>query len=251
MKWNCVIVMLLIGIVISGCKKTTETTPAGDCRMVRSSGTMNGMVCFYDDNHRISKMMYVSSPNDTSWENYYYDNGHVAYMVRLYKGTLGDTIYYTYDAGKYTRVDQYGFMQKYLYDNAGRLVRIERYDSTVVESYTDYIYDSRGNCIKCVRYYMSGSNPVEEERVEFEFGSNRNPYSSIGLPPLNSMGPEIGQYLSPDNITRIRMKYPQTVSLVLVYTYGAFNNNGYPLNFTIGDSLSHLMSNEVMEYECP
>jgi hypothetical protein len=251
MKKMIFLIVLLFTFCTYSCKKSTSEQSTGPCRLLQSSGSLNEVFCYYDDHHNISKMMFISPPNDTGWENYYYNNGHVVYMIRLYKGTKGDTIFYTFNSGKYTEVNQYGYMQKYYYDNSGLLIKIERYDSTKVTDYSDFIYDSRGNCIKCTEYTRTDSAFEWSAIEEFEFGNSRNPYSSIGLPPLNSMTGVVGQYLSPNNITKWRYQYPQTSKLVLVYKYSSFNNNGYPVSFSIGDSLNHVLSNETIEYVCP
>jgi hypothetical protein len=251
MKQILFYVSLFTVVFLFGCKKSNNETSSGNCRMQQSAGSMNNVYCFYNENSRISKMRFISPPSDTSWENYFYENDHVAYMIRLYKGTQGDTISYTYKSGKYTEVNQYGFTLKYVYDNFNRLIKIERHEDSVVSSYSDYLYDSMGNCTKCSQYSWTGTSYIWDQLTDFEFGNNKNPYSSIGLPPLNSMGPEIGMYNSPNNITKMRTQYPQTGKLVFVYTYSIFNANRYPLTFSIGDSLNHIMSNETMEYVCP
>lgn len=233
------------------CSKSSSEQITGSCRMLSSSGSLNKAFYTYDENHKILYAMYIDPPNDTSWEKYHYIDGHVTFMIRIYRGTLGDTIFYTYDSGKYVEVYQHGNKQKYYYDNSGLLVKIERYDGASITTSSDLIYDSRGNCIRYIKYYKSGSTSTWEEIADFEYGDKRSPYSSIGLPPLNSIGPEVGQYLSPNNLTKMRIQFPQTNKHVFVYQYNAFNENGYPTSFSMGDSLNHIISNESIEYICP
>lgn len=245
-------ISLCLAFCLISCSKTTNPDPiSSGCRMDNSSGTLNELFCTYDEYHNIIKVMYISPPNDTSWENYHYSGDHVAFLVRIYQGTLGDTIFYTYNSGKYVEVFQYGNKQKYYYDNSGLLVKIERYDGASVKTSADLFYDSRGNCIRFVKYFISGSSSIWEQIVDFEYGEKKSQYSSIGLPPLNSIGPEVGQYLSRNNLTRMRIQFPQGSKHVFVYQYNAFNDNGYPTSFSMGDSLNHIISNETIEYFCP
>jgi hypothetical protein len=253
-KVLCFVTLFAI-ILFYGCKKTNNETVTGNCRMQQSSGSLNKMYCFYAGNHTILKMQFIDPPSDTGWENYYYENGHIAYMVRLYKGTQGDTIYYTYNSGKYIEVDEYGYKLKYIYNGMNQLFKIERHEGSKVTDYSNYFYDVNGNCIRCNQYAehnYSDSIYILTIVTDFEFGGQKNPYSSIGLPPLNSIGSEVGQYLSPNNITKIRTQFvTDSLKLVLVYHYSTFNDNGYPLLFSITDSLNNLMSNESIEYLCP
>lgn len=223
--------------------------------MQQSSGALDKVYCFYNDSHKIVKMRFIDPPTDTGWENYYYENGHIAYMIRLYKGTQGDTIQYTYNSGKYIEVNEYGHILKYIYNDMDQLIKIERHEGSKVTDYSDYFYDMKGNCIKCIQYTehnYSDSIYIQILITDFEFGDQQNPYSSIGLPPLNSMGSEIGQYLSPNNITKMRTNFiTDSLKLVFVYHYSSFNESGYPLLFSITDSLNNLMSNENIEYVCP
>lgn len=250
-QWRSVVIYVCLVALSFSCSKSNSDQLSISCRMLNSSGSLNKLFCTYDDDHNILKMMYISPPNDTSCENYHYTNGHVAYMIRIYQGTLGDTIFYTYDSGKYVEVYQYGNKQKYYYDNSGLLVKIERYDGASISTSSDLTYDSRGNCIRFIKYFKSGGGSIWEEIADFEYGDKRNPYSSIGLPPLNSIGPEVGQYLSPNNLIKMRIQFPQTSKQVFVYQYSVFNENGYPTSFSMGDSLNHIISNETIEYICP
>ena len=125
MKKVLCLVSLFSIVFFSGCKKTTNgELSTGTCRMQESSGAFNKVYCFYDDNRKIVKMRFIDPPTDTEWENYYYENGHVAYMIRLYKGTKGDTIVYSYNSGKYVEVYEYGYTQKYIYNDMGQLIKI-------------------------------------------------------------------------------------------------------------------------------
>lgn len=252
LKLKYALISLWVAFFLISCNKSTNPDPiTSGCRMNNSSGTLYELFCTYDENHNIIKMMYISPTNDTSCENYHYSGDHVAYMVRIFPGTLGDTIFYTYNSGKYVEVFQYGNKQKYYYDNSGLLVKIERYDGDSIKTSADLSYDSRGNCIRFVKYFISQSSSVWEEIVDFEYGEKKSQYSSIGLPPLNSIGPEVGQYLSPNNLIKMRIQFPQASKHVIVYQYNEFNDNGYPTSFSMGDSLNHIISNETIEYFCP
>ena len=106
-KLKCALISLWLAFFLISCNKSTNPDPiTSGCRMNNSSGTLNELFCTYDENHNIIKVMYISPPNDTSWENYHYSGDHVAYMVRIFQGTLGDTIFYTYKSGKYVEVFQ-------------------------------------------------------------------------------------------------------------------------------------------------
>ena len=253
-KVLCPIILFSI-ILFTGCKKTNNEISFGNCRMQQSSGSINKLDCFYDDQHNILKIRFIDLPSDTSWENYYYENGHVVYKIRLYKGTQGDTIHYIFNSGKYIEVDQYGHIHKYIYNNLGQLIKIERHEGSKVTDYSDYFYDMNGNCIKCTEYTeqnYSDSIYIPMIMTDFEFGAQKNPYSSIGLPPLNSMGSEVGQYLSPNNITKIRTHFiTDSINFVFLYKYSSFNDNGYPLSFSITDTLNHVASIENIQYICP
>jgi hypothetical protein len=249
------ITLLGIGLIILfaySCKKSSDnSTGSGNCRMVKSTGSLSISIYFYDESKRFQKMMHVDAPNDTSWEDYYYQNDHVIYMIRIYPGTFGDTIFYTYNNGKYTEVDQYGFKQKYYYDNSNQLKKIEKYSNSNMVSYATFTFSPEGDCLQYLKYVVNGSNSILDETVDMEYGTFRNPYSSLGLPPLNSMGPEVGLYLSKHNLTRMRTHFSDQNTSVLVYTYTSFNDNGYPPSFSIGDSLNHIISVENIEYNCP
>jgi hypothetical protein len=252
---NIFIFLPLISLVFffSACKKTNTDSPSGlNCRMLELTGPLYESHCFYDDHHKIVKMRFIDSPADTSWENYYYENGHVVYMIRLFQGTSGDTIYYTYNSGKYVEVNEYGFKLKFIYNDSGQLIKVERYEGSKVTDYSDYEYNQGGNCIRCIDYTWSGSEFAQEQITDLEFGNQKNPYSSIGLPPLNSTGWPTAMYLSPNNITKYRIQYTsQLMKLVLVYHYSSYNENGYPLAYSITDSLNHMISNENIQYICP
>lgn len=250
-KSRVALICLCFALFSLSCSKSESDQISTSYRMLNSSGTLNKLFCAYDENHNVLNMMYISPPNDTSWEVYHYTDGHVAYMVRKYQGTLGDTITYIFSSGKYVEVIQYGNRQKYYYDDSGLLVKIERYDGSSIITSAELLYDSRRNCNKFIKYQVSGSTSTWEEIVDFEFGEKRSPYSSIGLPPLNSIGPEVGLYLSPNNLIKMRIQYPQATKLVFVYQYNAFNDQGYPTSFSMGDSLNHIISNETMNYICP
>jgi hypothetical protein len=207
---------------------------------------------YYDENDRISKIRFISSPADTSWENYYYENGHVIYLIRLYKGTAGDTITYTYDSGRYTECFSYGKTLKYIYDGQNRLIKIEAWKDLKLDDYAEYQYDVNGNCSRYTGYTRSGTGFELSREVSLEFGTNKNFYYSIGMPPLNSMNETIPMTISPNNFTKITTIYPSSAySLVLLYNYSQFNDRGYPTNYSITDSLNHVLEVGSMEYVCP
>ena len=97
--------------------------------------------------------MFVASPGDTGWEYYYYESGHVKYMIRLMQGEQADTATYVYSAGKYTEVHQYGSVYKFSYDSRGNLIKLSIDTGTQYYDYCDFNYDANGNCIKFSKYY--------------------------------------------------------------------------------------------------
>jgi len=253
MKKISYFVILISIFFFSACKKTTKESSGGlTCRMLQSSNSIQNRFFFYDDNRNIIKVLFVDAAADTEQDNYYYVNGHVAYMIRLYQGTLGDTISYTYNSGKYVEVNQYGFKLKYLYNGAGQIVKIENYEGSKLSDYSDYSYDIHGNCTRCIDYSWSDSTYFPYKITDFEFGDQKNQYPSIGLPPLNSMGAMTAWFFSPNNITRMRMQsLGQSNKVVFVYHYSSFNENGYPLEISTTDSLNNVFTIEYIQYICP
>lgn len=246
-------VAILTLFLVPACKKTNTAPPAVSCRMMQQTSAYSGnTLCYYDDHQRILKFRYVTQPADTSWEIYHYDNGHVDYMVRLFKGTDGDTIYYTFSSGRYVEVTQYGSTLVYLYNTSGKLVKIEQHEGSVITDYSVYRYNTLGNCFQCVQYALYDTTYLPIQVTDLEFGNLRNPYSSMGLPPLNSHGPEIGLYLSPNNITKMRTQDTgQVAKMVFLYHYTSSNENGYPTAYSITDSLSNPISENNISYICP
>lgn len=246
--------LLLISVMgILGCTKTSDGThPEYNCRMTQLSGSMGKFIYYYDENRNILKVLNISPPADTGWENYHYENGHVVYMIRIYQGTLGDTINYTYDSGRYVEVNEYGYKLKYYYDEKSQLVKIEQVENSIVTNYTDYQYDNKGNCTRCLEYYRSGSAFEMDQVTDFEFGTQKNPFFSIGKPPLNGDDMTVGMYLSRNNITKYRVQYiSQSMKLAFVYHYSIYTGNGYPLQYALTDSLNNLISSDTLSYACP
>jgi hypothetical protein len=88
MKRAAYFTFLISILFITACQKSNDDPVLGSCRMLQSSGFLcspDKCLCYYDENHKIIKMEYIGS-NDTSWDNYYYENGHVVYM-NSYFGT--------------------------------------------------------------------------------------------------------------------------------------------------------------------
>jgi hypothetical protein len=251
MKKIIFIILMLVLHVFYSCKKSATENNVQSCRMVSSIGNMQNSFYYYNENKSISKIMFINPPDDTSWQNYYYENGHVSYMIRLYKGTLGDTILYTYNSGKYTEINEYGFTLKYYYDNSGYLSKIEKYENHNLSGYSKYTFNSNGDCIKFLQYYVNGANTQLDGIVDFEYGNTRSPYSSTGMPPINSQEPSVGQYLSTHMLIKMRYTWPGQEKIVLLYTSGTLNNNGYPKSITISDSLINVISTNNFEYSCP
>ena len=252
-KYILAVVALLSLFMVVACKKTNTAPPATSCRMMTQISAYSGNTqCYYDDYQRILKLRYVTQPADTSWDIYHYDNGHVDYLVRLYKGTDGDTIYYTFTSGRYVEVTQYASRLVYLYNTSGKLVKIEHYEGSKITDYSAYLYNLLGNCILCTQFALYDTTYLPIQVTDLEFGDLRNPYSSMGLPPLNSHGPEIGVYLSPNNITKIRTQFTgQPAKMVFLYHYTASNENGYPTTYSITDSLNYPILENNISYICP
>lgn len=253
MKKIFISVTLILLVFFSACKKTNkESSSEQNCRMSQSTSSIQNIFFYYDDNRNIIKALFVEANADTEQDNYYYDNGHVAYMIRLYKGTLGDTISYTYNSGKYVEVDQYGVKLKYNYNDSGQIIRIERYEANKVTDYSNYSYDKNGNCKRCIDYSWTDSTYIPYTITDFEFGDQRNQHTSIGFPPLNSMGATTAEFFDPNNITRMRIQsIGQPYKSVLVYHYSTFNENGYPLVVSTTDSLNNIFTIENIQYICP
>jgi hypothetical protein len=255
MKNQLRLIILVAAVFFFSCKKNnTDTTDpiSGNCRMVKLSDSLGRINFYYDANNRISQIMSMSSPVDTSWENYYYENGHVVFMIRLYRGTHGDTIKYTYESGKYTECLSYGSTLKYFYNGLNQLIKIESWKDLKMDEYAEYQYDMNGNCIKCTSYTKNGTAYELNHEATLVFGTGKNFYYSIGMPPLNSMNETIPMTVSPNNFTKITSKYPPSAySLVLLYNYSGFNDQGYPTNFSMSDSLQHIFDAGTIEYVCP
>ena len=251
-KTFCFVILISI-FYFSACKKTNNGSTGGlNCRMLQSFSSIQNRFFYYDDNRNIIKVLFVDAAADTEQDNYYYVNGHVAYMIRLYRGTLGDTISYTYNSGKYVEVDQYGGKLKYIYNNSGQIVKIENYEGSKLSDYSDYSYDIHGNCTRCTDYTWSDSTYFPYTITDFEFGDQKNQYPSMGLPPLNSMGAITAWFFGPNNITRMRTQsIGQSYKFVLVYHYSSFNENGYPLEISTTDSLNNIFTIENIQYVCP
>ena len=253
MKKIFISVTLILLVFFSACKKTNKEVSSGqNCRMLQSTSAIHNIFFYYDDHRNIIKALFVESNADTEQDNYYYDNGHVAYMIRLYKGTLGDTISYIYTFGRYIEVDQYGVKLKYIYNDPGQIIRIERYEGNKVTDYSDYSYDKNGNCTRCIDYSWTDSTYMPYTITDFEFGDQRNQNTSTGFPPLNSMGATTAEYFGPNNITRMRIQsIGQSYKFVFVYHYSSFNENGYPLVVSTTDSLNNVFNIENIQYVCP
>jgi hypothetical protein len=254
-KLNFILLVLII-IVMFSCKKSdnqSSSQSSENCKLLKSLSSYTNYTCYYNEDNTISKSMFVASPGDTVWDYYYYESGHVNYMIRLMQGEQADTATYVYSAGKYTEVHQYGSVYKFSYDSRGNMIKLSIDTGTQYYDYCDFNYDAKGNCIKFSKYYWSGTAYFLAEITEFEYGTNKNPYYSIGLPPLNSMNYVTGQYQSLNNITKIKDHiYDYTVmNFVYVYNYSSFNENAYPLNVTTSDSLGHPLSYENLSYKCP
>ncbi len=99
-KLRYVLISVCVAALSYSCSKSNSEQLPNNCRMLSSSGSLDKAFYTYDENHKILSTMYIDLPKDTGWENYHYTNGHVAYMIRIYQGTLRDTIFYTYDSGK-------------------------------------------------------------------------------------------------------------------------------------------------------
>jgi hypothetical protein len=209
--------------------------------------------CNYNDDNTISTVMFVPSPGDTAWDHYYYENGHVSYMIRLMQGAKADTATYFWSGGKYTEGHQYGSVYKYSYDNGGNLIKLSINTDPQHNDYCDFTYDDKGNCIAFNKYYYSDSSYFLAESTVLEYGDHKNPYSSIGLPPPNSMSYVTGQYRSNNNIIKItdHIIGNPVMTFVFVYSYSTFNDNGYPLYVTTSDTLGHPLSYETLNYKCP
>jgi len=252
MKKRIFFICLAIASLTFSCKKSTSEQSSGSCRELRSTSSMTDDFFYYDASGNISKIMFINLPSDTSWQNYYYKNGHLVYMIRLYKGTKGDTVFYTYNSGNYVEVNESGFMLKYYYDQSNLLAKIERYDSGKLTAYSDYYFDPRGNCRNCDQYERTGSGFGFKQIDFIEYGDFKNPDHSIGLPPLNDYSALTGEYLSPNNVVKWTMITSYSDSIVMYYHYKSFNNNGYPLSYKVGDSTGNqIISNETLEYLCP
>jgi hypothetical protein len=160
-------------------------------------------------------------------------------------------MFLTFDAGKYIEVKINGSTaEKFIYNNSDQLIKIEEYEDSKVSHFSDFLYDSNGNCIISTHYNLTGSNYILEQIVEFEYGNYKNPYYSLGLPPLFSEGWLFGIFMSYNNITKIRDQIEEYHG-TWFYHYSSFNENGYPLTVTMTDSLNNLIGTENIEYICP
>jgi len=163
-----------------------------------------------------------------------------------------DTVWYSWDSGRYTGCTENGVVYKIIYDNLNRVSRVEEYQNSVKMAYSEYTWDANNNCTMCINYALSGPSFVANLRTEFTFGTNKNFYYSLGMPPVNSLGMGIGLFGSVNNITLVRFVYPlQSTSSLVHFNYSSFNSYGYPLRCVLTDSLNHLQSNVVMGYACP
>lgn len=249
-------VVLIVFCFVVSCKKNNDNSTGytpGNCRMTEESSGIVHATYFYDQDNRIIKKRYISSPHDTSWENYTYENGHVIYMIRLFKGTKGDTIVYIYKDDKYVEVDQYGSVLKYLYNTSGQLVRIESYTNSKMTDYSEFDYDQNSNCIRCTEYYKSDSAFYQSTITELEYGDRKNIYYSLGCPPSNSEHGTTAQFLSPNNIVKYRNRFLSNhMTITWIYNYTSFNEHGYPLTFTMNDTITNSILNmETISYVCP
>jgi hypothetical protein len=255
MKINPGFIILIVTVLFFSCSKddSSNNDPSpGTCRMIRLYDSLGETDFFYDADNRISRIRSIYSPSDSSWENYYYDNGHVSHVIISYKGFPGDTIYCTYESGKYTECFSYGDTLKYKYDASNHLTRIESWRDLKMDGYTDYQYDSRGNCTAYQRYSRYGTGYGLSQEGSLEFGTNKNFYYSIGIPPLNSLNEAIPMTVSPNNFIKVTTKFPSSVnSIVVLYTYSGFNDHGYPTNFSMSDSSHHMYDFGTIDYVCP
>ncbi len=238
------------------CKKSDNSSndnpnPGGSCRMTYYQDTSQVNNYFYDASNRIIRAEFIYPPSDTSWNTYYYDADHVSYMTTW--GTFHyDTVRYTWDSGKYTGFTENGVVYKILYNSLNQINSVEEYQNSIKMAYSEYTWDANNNCISCINYSLSGQSFVANLRTEFTFGTNKNFYHLLGIPPVNSLGMGIGLFGSVNNITRVRFVYPlQNVSSVVLFNYSLFNSNGYPLRCVLTDSLNHIQSSLVMGYACP
>jgi hypothetical protein len=238
------------------CKKSDNSSnnthdPSGSCRMTFYQDTSQINNFYYDASNRIIRAEFIYPPSDTSWTSYIYNNDHVAYMT-TWTTYHYDTVRYTWDAGRYTGFTENGVVYQILYNSQNQISRVEEYQNSVKMAYTDYTWDANNNCTLCIDYSLSGQSFVVNLRTEFTFGTNKNFYHSLGIPPVNSLGMGIGMFGSVNNITRVRFVYPlQSVSSVVLFNYSSFNTNGYPLQCALTDTLNHIQSSLVMRYACP
>jgi YD repeat-containing protein len=246
------ITALISALFFSACKKSNNTsTGLQKCRMLQSLSATDNEYFFYDNNSNLVKALYISG-SDTEQDNYHYENGHVAYYIRLFKGTLGDTIKYTYESGRYTWVDEYGFRIKYTYNSAGQIIKIEDINGVQHLNYSEYAYNLQGNCIRCTDYSWSGSAYMATAITDFEFGDQKNQFQTMGYPPQNGGGQTTAWFFSPNNITKIRIhNLDDPFKVVILYQYNSFNENGYPLQILLSDTLGHNLSTQNLQYLCP
>ncbi|HZY25309.1 MAG TPA: hypothetical protein VFE71_05745, partial [Bacteroidales bacterium] len=177
-KLNCFLVVLALFVSFS-CKKSdnqSTSNSSGNCKLLKSMESSSNFSCNYNDDNTISTVMFVPSPGDTAWDHYYYENGHVSYMIRLMQGAKADTATYFWSGGKYTEGHQYGSVYKYSYDNGGNLIKLSINTDPQHNDYCDFTYDDKGNCIAFNKYYYSDSSYFLAESTVLEYGDHKNPY---------------------------------------------------------------------------
>jgi hypothetical protein len=254
-KLLCLI--LVAGIFgFASCKKKDNSSdnppnPKGTCRMISYQDSTQINNFYYNAAGRISSIEFIYSSSDTGRNNYYYDNDHVAYMTSS-QGWRIDTVRYTWDSGRYTGFTEYGVVYKILYNNLNQIIRIEEYQDSVKMAYSEYTWDSNNNCTLSTDYALSGSQFVANHKSEITFGTNRNFYYSVGMPPVNSLGVGLAMFFSPNNLIKVKFTYPlQGSSTTLVFYYTSFNSYGYPLRYNLTDTLNHYINSASMSYACP
>lgn len=255
MKKATGVLLLIAAMSYFSCSKDSsdpENNPSGNCRMIRMVNSLGVFDLSYDQNNMITSLRTVTPEGDSSWENYYYENGHVVYMIRIYRGTAGDTIRYTYESGIYTQCESYGTTLKYFYDGSGNIIKMEEWKNQAMEDYSEYVYDGNGNCVSFSMMTKTDSGYSVYQQGTLEFGTKKNMYISIGIPPLNSAGETIALTRSRNNMTKVSISYMNyPISYAINYSYSNFNEQGFPLDFTLSASDSTILDSGTIQYACP
>jgi len=243
--------LLILGIVITSCKKKDETivpqSPSETRCFVIKASSGDGRIQNYDYHNELLVNEYQLDSNGVEVNNityeyendillYVYNNGSKTAKTVIENNRIIKLIYYEKDSlDNYVLSDRY---EKYNYDINGDMIKKENYTDTLLTGYVEQIWEN-GNPVIRTSYYLSGSQMTFDARWTNTFDEMKNPLYNIGVGVISN-----GFFNSKNNFLASTVQYledgPISPDFSIEYTY---NSDSYPLTWTTEYSTGHYTYN--------